>query len=152
MFAGVSIEKMSEDDVDEVFRLSRESTLAYWSKPDYRLELLRGDAVCLIAKAVPDKTAGFVIMRLIRQESYGEIYNIAVAEKYRRFGIAGKLLDECIKACRVNNLSNILLEVRESNAAALSLYLKYGFTEIGRRRNFYTNPQEDAVSMSRILT
>lgn len=152
MLTALSIEKMTENDLDEVYTLSRESNLAYWSRLDYQLELLRRDAVCLTAKNQTHTLAGFVVMRLIRQECYSEIYNIAVTAKYRQCGVAGKLLEECIKISRHNQLERIFLEVRKSNRAAVRLYLKHSFVEIGKRRNFYSNPQEDAVSMSRVLT
>ena len=68
--------------------------------------------------------------------------------------IAGKaqaLLHQAFKKCAGEGVEQILLEVRESNEAAIKLYVKLGFNEISLRRNYYRDPQEHAVIMQKIL-
>ncbi len=80
-----------------------------------------------------------------------DLCNIAVKEEYRRCHIAEKLLGECVITCKARGVTRILLEARESNAPALNFYKKMGFMEIGRRKNYYKEPCEDAVIMEKML-
>ena len=75
----------------------------------------------------------------------GYVTNIATLPAYRRQGIAKAL----IKTAMQNEMEFITLEVRESNIPAFRLYEKLGFSEVGRRPNYYSNPVEDAILMTR---
>ena len=70
----------------------------------------------------------------------------------RRQGVGTALLKIAIMTADVNSTEFISLEVRESNAAAIALYEALGFEEMGRRKNFYRRPQEDALIMTKLLT
>lgn len=76
------------------------------------------------------------------------ITNIAVREIHRRQGIGELLLISIIDLATGLNAGKLTLEVRASNIAAQSLYYKYGFTQVGLRRGYYTNNKEDAILMS----
>ena len=78
-----------------------------------------------------------------------EIANIAVAPEFRRKHVACKLIEAVMSIAAKRNCSKSFLEVRESNLAAQSFYLKYGFEVCGRRKNYYNSPREDAVLMMR---
>lgn len=69
----------------------------------------------------------------------------------RRKGVALKLLEELKNVCLKRQVERIMLDVRSSNEAAVSLYGKFGFTQDGIRKNFYVRPTEDAVLMSFII-
>lgn len=77
----------------------------------------------------------------------GQITNIAVHPDHRGQGFGLAVTQALIKHAKNSRLANITLEVRASNTPALSLYRKLGFAEVGRRKNFYTRPTEDAVIM-----
>ncbi|MBQ5885961.1 MAG: ribosomal protein S18-alanine N-acetyltransferase [Clostridia bacterium] len=77
----------------------------------------------------------------------GYLHNIAVADDYRRQGIAHQLMDKCFEFLQTNGLNKMFLEVRMSNTNAVNLYKKCGFETICIRKGFYTNPSEDAYSM-----
>ena len=79
----------------------------------------------------------------------GEIIDIAVLPEYRRHGIAEALLKNVIENFTLKNITEIFLEVRESNEPAKALYEKYGFLSYGRRKNYYSNPREDCILMKR---
>lgn len=149
----ISIVKMTERHIDAVFNLAQESRLSFWSAADYRKEIVRTDAVCLVAE--PDDSnrelVGFIVARLIMIETYAEVNNIAVNFANRRSGIGDKLFRELLKYCISNNLDRILLEVRASNEAAVNFYRKTGFEVIGIRKNFYEFPTENALTMIRYL-
>ena len=98
---------------------------------------------------VPASKMKKAIAQILLDEGY--ITNVAVASKFRRCGIAQNLLKKIIAFAQSQRLSFISLEVRVSNAAAISLYEKFGFEKVGLRRNFYTLPQENAVIMTKRL-
>lgn len=87
--------------------------------------------------------AGFWIMT-----DEAHLTNIALRESYRRQGIGELLLISIIDLATELNARIITLEVRASNTAALSLYHKYGFTQVGLHRGYYSDNKEDAVLMS----
>ena len=75
----------------------------------------------------------------------GQITNIATHPDHRRRGLAGQVLEALLTEARARGLAFVTLEVRESNAAAIALYEKYGFATVGRRPRFYTQPTEAAL-------
>lgn len=92
-----------------------------------------------------EEKAGYGEIRMIAGEA--QIYNIAVAPEFRREGIGEALLRHMIEKAEESGCSLVTLEVRDGNGAALSLYEKLGFREVGRRRGYYSKGKEDAVLM-----
>ena len=86
---------------------------------------------------------GYLNFWLIIDEA--EIHRIAVKEEYRRFGIAGVLLQEMFKVLRERGIVSVHLEVRQSNHDAIKLYEKFGFMIKGRRQRYYQETGEDAL-------
>lgn len=78
-----------------------------------------------------------------------ELLRIAVMPELRGEGLGAAILKEMHIALKENGISRVLLEVRESNLPARTLYKSFGYREDGKRRNFYSNPREDAVLMSK---
>ena len=91
--------------------------------------------------------AGFLVLSSVLDEA--EILEVAVAASERRKGIASELMSEVFDWCGQNGIMHIFLEVRESNSAARAYYKKYGFVENGVRKNYYRDPVENAVLMSK---
>lgn len=96
------------------------------------------------------KVAGFAVLSTVLDEA--EILEVAVAGNLRREGIASGLMTEILDWCKQNGISQIFLEVRESNCAARNYYKKFDFVENGFRKNYYKNPPENAVLMSKKLS
>ena len=117
-----------------------------WSEWDVQSTICTEGGICYVASN-GDELLGYILGRLIPPE--GEIYRIAVLPEYRRRGIAYRLLDYAVKTELGNGLECLFLEVRAKNTAARSLYLSYGFRDIGIRKNYYKNPTDDAVIMLR---
>jgi ribosomal-protein-alanine N-acetyltransferase len=90
-----------------------------------------------------DKIHGFVIARCGIDD--WEIENIVVAQERRRHGVGGALVQEMLQKALQAGATAVSLEVRESNRPARVLYEKLGFSEAGRRRDYYRNPSEDAL-------
>ena len=93
---------------------------------------------------------GLIAFRIIADEA--EILNLAVDSGRRRQGMASRLIEDVIAACKAAGVGRIFLEVRDSNQPARSLYTRMGFTEVGRRREYYRHPAEDALVLARRLT
>ncbi len=100
---------------------------------------------CLVAE-VGGTVAGFLISREIFPSEQApperEVLNLAVARRFRRQGIARRLLE-----AELEREAIFFLEVRESNYAAQTLYRQAGFAEISRRKGYYQNPSETAIVM-----
>ena len=86
---------------------------------------------------------GFIVGRQVEDE--WEIENIAVTGSARRCGLGSRLVGEFLNLVRSRGGKTVFLEVRESNGAARSLYEKWAFLEVGRRKMYYQNPAEDAL-------
>ena len=76
---------------------------------------------------------------------------MAVAPEHRRRGIAAGLIEALLVKARERELSFVTLEVRESNTPAIALYEKYGFAQVGQRKNYYDLPRENAILMTKFL-
>jgi ribosomal-protein-alanine acetyltransferase len=91
--------------------------------------------------------AGYVVALDAADE--GEILNLAVAPAGRRTGLGRALVQHMLEALTARGVRQVYLEVRESNAPARALYAAHGFTEIGRRQQYYRRPVEDAIVLRR---
>ena len=110
-------------------------------------EALYNDAACFIVAQGEDGTVlGYAGLHVILDEGY--IDNVAVDPAYRRQGVADALIGAFTRFGAAK-LAFLTLEVRASNAPAIALYEKHGFYEVGRRKNYYDDPREDAVLMTR---
>lgn len=132
-------------DAPKIAKLEGEIFSDAWSERAITDCICRG-GMCFVAKE-GDELYAYVIGILIAPE--GEIYRIAVREDKRKRGIGYRLLDFAVKTERGRGLETLFLEVRSQNTAARNLYKAYGFEEISVRKNYYTNPTDDAVIMLR---
>ena len=89
---------------------------------------------------------GYIAFRLCGDEA--ELYKIAVLPEMRKNGYARKMMEYMTERSRSGKAERILLEVRENNTAAVSLYKRFGFAVDGVRKNYYKNPTENAILMS----
>jgi len=137
-----------EAHIPDILRIERGSFAAPWTEGTLTDMLFRPD-VCFAVAADGGEALGFVILQAGGGES--ELYQIAVRADARRRGIAGSLLGPAVEFARGRQSERVFLEVRESNIHAQRLYEKYGFVIVGRRKNYYFDPREDAVVMSKKL-
>jgi len=153
------ISSMTEHDLLEVVEIEEATGLSRWGWDAYHAELVEGrGALMLVARFrdMRDETAraemavcGFIAARLAGDEIH--INNVAVREIYRRRGIGGALLSAILREGARRGARLALLEVRAGNLPAQALYTRYGFRAAGRRRNYYTDPAEDALVMNAAL-
>ena len=92
---------------------------------------------------------GYLIALLVADQ--GDVVNVAVAPAARRRGLGALLLDDALRAAAAAGAGSLHLDVRESNLAARALYASRGFVGGGRRRRYYSNPDEDALVLRRDL-
>lgn len=113
-----------------------------WSERSIASELENQLAFWLVAME-DDHVAGYIGSQTVIDET--DMMNVAVHPDFRRRGIAEMLVNTLVKHLKDMGSRCLTLEVRTSNAAAIALYEKLGFQEIGRRKNYYRNPKEDAL-------
>lgn len=144
----LAVRRAKEQEIEEIARLEQEIFPDPWSLAAIR-ETWGQKQARILGAWLDGQMAGYAIVYFAADES--EIARIAVDEKFRRQGVAGALLDEMERVLVSKGIVRLMLDVRKSNAAALGFYLSRGFKEDGIRKNFYTNPIEDAILMSRGL-
>ena len=137
---------MDRSHLSGVAELERMCFTTPWSEAMLEEELYNDTASFIVAEGEDGSVLGYAGLHAVLDEGY--IDNVAVRPDCRRQGIADRLLDVF---CRFGaaNLSFLTLEVRPSYTAAVALYEKHGFAEAGRRRDYYENPKEDALLLTR---
>jgi ribosomal-protein-alanine N-acetyltransferase len=133
---------MTADHVSQVAELEKICFSDPWSEKSIASELTNPLSLWLVA-VEDDRVAGYVGSQSVMGES--DMMNVAVQPDFRRQGVAEKLVLELVAALAKKDNHCLTLEVRASNAPAISLYEKLGFAQIGLRKNYYRNPKEDAL-------
>ena len=144
----ITFSDIEEKDCRRLAQLDRECFSEPWSEELF-LKDTQNPLAHYIVSEYNDEVVGYCGMYSVADE--GQITNIAVANKYRRKGIASKMLMLMIDKAKAANLRVMSLEVRESNLPAITLYESLGFFKVGYRKNYYRNPSEGAVLMDLIL-
>lgn len=110
------------------------------SRRDLRFRVAEGEG----------RICGLIVFRRMADEA--EILNLAVESNRRRRGIGSWLIREAIAECKSSGVKRIFLEVRESNRGAREFYASMGFRDMGRRKNYYQQPVEDALLLFRTVS
>ena len=134
--------KMNTSHITQVAELEAMCFSMPWSEKAIENELTNPLSLWIVA-IEGDIVAGYVGSQSVMGEA--DMMNVAVHPDYRRRGIAEALIAALVEKLRGNEVYCLLLEVRDSNDPAKALYAKLGFTEVGRRKNYYRNPKEDAL-------
>ena len=144
----VRIVPMTADHLDDIARLEQICFSRPWSRRMLAEELENQCAAFLVAlEPETDKVIGYAGLLVMADEGY--ITNVAVFPEYRRRGVAEQIIQVFCDFAQGNRLAFLTLEVRPSNAPAISLYNSFGFEEVGRRKNYYDLPREDALILTR---
>ena len=144
----VRIVPMTADHLDDIARLEQICFSRPWSRRMLAEELENQCAAFLVAlEPETEKVVGYAGLLVMADEGY--ITNVAVFPEYRRRGVAEQIIQVFCDFAQGNHLAFLTLEVRPSNAPAISLYNSFGFEEVGRRKNYYDLPREDALILTR---
>ena len=138
----------SETDIDDILRIESISFTNPWTREMYNWEL-QNRAVChiYIVRTPECPVAGFCAFWLVFDEIH--INNIALRPQYRSNGYGTALMEYVLGEARRLGARRATLEVRAGNTGARRLYERLGFYVAGTRRNYYTNPVEDALILWR---
>jgi ribosomal-protein-alanine N-acetyltransferase len=133
------------EDLPAILAIEQSSpSAAHWSAGQYQTRI--GDGSMMVA-AEASKICGFLCAHVVAGE--WEIENVVVDEQSRRRGIGAALVRALLNKWEAAGGSAVLLEVRESNAAARALYQASGLRDVGHRRGYYRDPVEDAILYAR---
>jgi ribosomal-protein-alanine N-acetyltransferase len=140
--ANLVIRRLRPADVDQVVRIEREAFTTPWQAETFT-SLLDRDGVELVVMADEGgEVVGYAVLWCILDQ--GELANIAIVPGRRGEGLGARLLGHVLDLARARGVERVFLEVRASNEAAAALYARFGFEEVGRRRDYYERPREDA--------
>lgn len=146
--AVVSIRQMKVEDAAAIAEMEHQTFSDAWSEKAILDTLRNPKTICLVAEKI-GKIVGYCIVYTADDEA--DIARIAVLKESRRFGVASELIHALDVICWENQIQIIMLDVRVSNDDARAFYEKHGFTQDGIRENYYKNPIEDAILMSRAV-
>jgi ribosomal-protein-alanine N-acetyltransferase len=133
-------------DLSAIEEIERASYPTPWSRSMFAGELAKPSSICLGAFE-DERLVGYLIVS--RYVDAWHVMNVAVATDYRRRGVASDLLGALFERTREDGRRGYTLEVRVSNAGAITLYERLGFERRGVRRGYYTDNREDALIMWR---
>ena len=140
-----TISDAREELLPQIQTIEQQSFSVPWTETMLRLQLEPDSHVFLTAET-EGIVVGYVGLMYVLDEGY--ISNVAVHPDWRRRGAADALLTALEQRAKMLRLSFLTLEVRESNAPAIALYEKHGYRDVGRRKNYYEKPTEDAIIMT----
>jgi ribosomal-protein-alanine N-acetyltransferase len=139
----LKIEPMHISDLDEVLTIENASFSQPWTRDMFEDDLLYNERTHYIVARLRGRVVGYAGMWLFGDEAH--ITTIAVHPEFRRRGIGNTLMRSLLLEAMRRGAKWATLEVRASNKVAQQLYMKWGFKVVGIRRNYYSNPQEDAL-------
>ena len=143
------IEDVQEQQLEQIEQIEKACFSLPWTIDQLRGQLKDTQHEFIAAMDERGRILGYVGMMYVLDEGY--ISNVAVAPEHRRLGIADALISKLMERSACLELSFVTLEVRCSNSAAMALYKKHGFIPVGRRKNYYDFPREDAILMTHFL-
>jgi ribosomal-protein-alanine N-acetyltransferase len=141
-----SIRNMTVQDIDSIFEIEKQAYPFPWSKSLFE-QAVQSTKYCVVL-VLDNKIVGYGIISFVVGEA--ELLNLCIAPALQGKGLANKLLTHLLEHAANRDNHEMFLEVRVSNAAAIHLYDKIGFNEIGRRKNYYptVGGKEDAILMA----
>ena len=137
----------TETQLEQIEAIEQQCFSCPWTLEQLRSQLSDDRHVFLAAVAENGAVLGYVGMMFVLDEGY--ISNVAVAPDFRRQGVADALISALTARAEELSLAFVTLEVRAGNEPAKALYAKHGFVPVGRRKNYYDLPKEDAILMTR---
>ena len=135
--------------IDQMEQIEIECFSVPWSREALEEELENPYAHYVVCTDGAGNVLGYIGSRIVLDSA--DITNVAVRPQYRRRGVARQLVGRMLAQMAEKGVTGVLLEVRESNLPAQNCYAQAGFTVVGRRKNYYELPKEDALLMGRVL-
>lgn len=143
------LRKPTADDADAITAIEEKCFgVNAWSRSSIE-DFIENGFSHVVAAELDGEIVGYAGVFVICGEA--EVTNVAVLPEKRRLGIARRMMEKMIETAVSLDSELMMLEVREGNVPARTLYESLGFTPVGKRRGYYTSPREDAVLMTKIL-
>ncbi|MDO4649140.1 MAG: ribosomal protein S18-alanine N-acetyltransferase [Eubacteriales bacterium] len=141
------LREMLVDDLPQVMEIEQDLFSPPWTKEGFFTYLMKEEALFLVVEE-KGQILGYCGILMVLDE--GDITNVAVKRDRQKEGIGGFLMESLIRLTGERGVNTIHLEVRKSNEQAIRLYERTGFERVGCRKNYYSDPTEDAILMSRM--
>ena len=138
----MTITKMNSSHVPAIAELEKRCFNDPWSEASIASEVDNRLSLWFVATE-NSQVIGYVGSQTVLGET--DMMNIAVHSEFRKQGIGTALINHLIKELKLRGSHSLMLEVRASNISAISVYKNLEFIEVGRRKNYYRNPKEDAL-------
>ena len=142
----MKIRRLREEDLNDVLRIETQVMQNPWSKIQLFSEVHSAGSLFWVAES-GGLFNGYAVFKTCAPEC--ELLRLAIAPSARRSGTGTALLECALNYLNQQGITTCFLEVRSSNEPARNLYLKTGFVAVGRRKNYYNHPVEDAVLFRR---
>ncbi len=142
---------MKEKDLASVLKIENLSFTNPWHEAAFKGEIDNDEISFpyVVIHRIQQKVIGYIVLWRVNKEV--QISNIAIHPDFRRLGIGEAVIRQVLDELCGEKAEYVILEVRLSNLAAQSLYSKLGFKVLGIRKDYYINPDEDAVLMGKNL-
>ncbi len=140
----LTLRVMTVEDLEEVLEIERSSFSTPWSATSFFNEIKNPRSLSKVAR-LGGRIVGYLCASRIIDE--GHILTFAVHPEFRKLGIASVLIRDILEHLKGEGCRFVFLEVRASNSGARKIYEKFGFRELGIRKNYYLTPVEDAIVM-----
>ncbi|MCF1743969.1 ribosomal protein S18-alanine N-acetyltransferase [Paradevosia shaoguanensis] len=141
---GLHIEPGQIEDAEAMARLHAGGFYRGWPREDFSAYLIEANTPVLVACDAKRRMAGFAMLRLAGDEV--ELLTIVVDKKWRGKGVGAALLKAAFEDLMMSPARKMFLEVDAGNAAAIKLYRRHGFAEIGTRKGYYPRPDGSAAT------
>lgn len=142
----MTVKKATLDDVAKIAYMEKICFVHPWSEKSIEDEMTKDGSVFLLAYS-GEEAVGYIGMSVVLDEGY--VANLAVLPNFRRQGFGKALLFNLLKEAESKKLAFVTLEVRALNQNAISLYESFGFEKAGVRKNYYKEPLEDALLLTK---
>lgn len=144
----MTFREMLVEDLDQVVDIEQKLFSVPWTKEGFLTYLMKKDTMFFVVEE-KERILGYCSMLTVLDE--GDILNVAVRSDRQKEGIGQFLVDSMLRMAEMQGIRLVHLEVRQGNGTARRLYQRLGFKEDGLRRDYYENPVENAVLMTKTM-
>lgn len=144
----MTFREMLVEDLDQVVDIEQNLFSVPWTKEGFLTYLMKKDTMFFVVEE-KERILGYCSMMTVLDE--GDILNVAVRSDRQKEGIGQFLVDSMLRMADMQGIRLVHLEVRQGNGTARRLYQRLGFKEDGLRRDYYENPVENAVLMTKTM-
>ncbi len=143
-----SFRKASIQDLDKILVIENRTYSFPWSKEKF-IDSFNNPSIEIQLILLDNKIVGYLLTLLSIE--FIDILNICIDTQFQKQGLGKKLLDNLLARQKHSEIKSILLEVRESNRAAINFYQNYGFKLLDTRKKYYSNLEDAKILRFQIM-